>query len=189
VADRLKVRDRITVRTVDLKRFKEEAELLRQIYNDAWSTNWGFVPVSGEEFDHLAKDMKQIVDPRVVLIAEQHVDEGPPRPIAFMLAIPDVNRALKKINGRLFPFGLIKLLWHSRKIDFIRIVIMGVVKEHHNLGIASVLYDEIHSRAPNSGYPRGEMSWVLETNTLMNRAAELLGGKREKTYRVYEMKL
>ena len=189
VADRLKVRDRISVRTVNLKRFKEEAELLRQIYNDAWSTNWGFVPVSGEEFDHLAKDMKQIVDPRVVLIAEQEVDGGPPRPIAFMLAIPDVNRALKKINGRLFPFGLLKLLWHSRKIDFIRIVIMGVVKEHHNLGIASVLYDEIHSRAPNSGYPRGEMSWVLETNTLMNRAAELLGGRREKTYRVYEMKL
>ena len=175
VAERLKAKAGIRVRTVDLKNFKEEAQLVRRIYNDAWSTNWGFVPVSEEEFEHLAKDMKQIVDPRVVLIAEQQVDGAAPRPIAFMLAIPDVNRALKKINGRLFPFGLLKLLWHSRKIDSIRIVIMGVVKEHHNLGIASVLYDEIHERAPRSGYPTGEMSWVLETNTMMNRAADLLG--------------
>jgi GNAT superfamily N-acetyltransferase len=188
VSERLKAKAGIRVRTVDLKNFKQEAALIRRIYNDAWSTNWGFVPVSEEEFEHLAKDMKQIVDPRVVLIAEQQVDGAGPRPIAFMLAIPDVNRALKKINGRLFPFGLLKLLWHSRKIDSIRIVIMGVVKEHHNLGIASVLYDEIHERAPRSGYPTGEMSWVLETNTMMNRAAELLGGRRIKTYRVYEKK-
>jgi GNAT superfamily N-acetyltransferase len=189
VAERLKAKTGIRVRTVDLKNFKKEAQLFRQIYNDAWSGNWGFVPVSEEEFDHLAKDMKQIVDPRIVLIAEQQVDGDSTRPIAFMLAIPDVNRALKKINGRLFPFGLLKLLWYSRKIDYIRIVIMGVVKEHHNLGIASVLYDEIHDRAPRSGYPTGEMSWILETNTMMNRAADLLGGKRIKTYRIYEMKV
>jgi hypothetical protein len=189
VAQRLREKDGISVRIVDLKKFREEAAIIRQIYNDAWSANWGFVPVSEEEFDHLAKDMKQIVDPRIVLVAEKRIAGAPPIPIGFMLAVPDINRALKKINGRLFPFGLFKLLWHSRKIDYIRIIIMGVVKEHQSIGMASVLYDEIYTRGPGSGYPDGEMSWVLETNTMMNRAAEMLGGKRSKTYRIYEMKM
>jgi hypothetical protein len=163
---------------------------VRRIYNDAWSDNWGFVPVSDQEFTHIAKDLKQIVDPTIVFVAEQ-VDEktGALRPIGFFLAIPDINRALKKVtDGRLLPFGLMKLLWHSRKIDFIRIVTMGVVKEHQNLGIAAVFYDAIYKEAANVGkYPNGEMSWVLENNLMMNRSAELIGGKVAKVYRIYEM--
>ncbi|HET9531855.1 MAG TPA: N-acetyltransferase [Blastocatellia bacterium] len=190
VADRLRSRDRISVRPVNLKDFKREVEIVRKIYNDAWSNNWGFVPVSEEEFEHLARDLKQIVDPRIVLVAEQSDDAGSERrPIAFMLAVPDINRALKKARGRLFPFGLIKLLWHSRKIDSIRIIIMGVVKAHQSLGAAAVLYDEIYERGTSNGYVRGEMSWILENNTLMNRAAEMLGGRISKTYRIYEMPL
>lgn len=189
VAERLKNKYGIEIRNINLKKFASEVETVRRIYNDAWSDNWGFVPVSDEEFTHIAKDLKQIVDPDVVFVAEQ-VDEksGERRPIGFFLAIPDINRALKKVtDGRLLPFGLIKLLWHSRKIDYIRIVTMGVVKEHQNLGIAAVFYDAIYQQARVGKYPNGEMSWVLENNLMMNRSAELIGGKVAKVYRIYEM--
>ncbi|HWP42016.1 MAG TPA: N-acetyltransferase, partial [Blastocatellia bacterium] len=190
VADRLRNKDRIRVRTVNLKEFKREVEIVRRIYNDAWSGNWGFVPVSEREFEHLARDLKQIVDPRIVLVAEQLREAGAePLPIGFMLAVPDVNRALKRLNGRLFPLGLFRLLWHSRKIDSIRIIIMGIIKEHQSLGVASVFYDEIYERGTSSGYYSAEMSWILEDNALMTRAANLLGGRRSKTYRIYEMPL
>lgn len=190
VADRLRTKDRISVRAVNLKDFKREVEIVRNIYNDAWSHNWGFVPVSEEEFSHLAKDLKQIVDHRVVLIAEQEIEgRAEPRPIGFLLAVPDINRALKKLSGRLLPVGLLKLLWHSRKIDFIRIITMGVAREYQSMGAGAIFLDEIYKRGPGSGYPSGEMSWVLENNVMMNRAAELIGGRRSKTYRIYEMPL
>ncbi|MCI0491244.1 MAG: N-acetyltransferase [Blastocatellia bacterium] len=190
VAERTKTRGGIRVRTVDLKNFDREVALVRRIYNDAWSDNWGFVPVSEAEFLHIAKDLKQIVDPKVVYIAERLDANGADiEPVGFFLAVPDLNRALKKIRGRLFPFGLIKLLWHARKIKFIRIIIMGIIKEYQNLGIAAVFYDEVYRGVPDHGYAEGEMSWVLENNVMMNRAAELIGGNRSKTYRIYEMPL
>jgi hypothetical protein len=190
VSERLRAKDGITVRPVNLKNFKQEVETVRRIYNDAWSNNWGFVPVSEEEFEHLAKDMKQIINPEIVLIAEQHIEGSDrARPIGFFLSVPNINAALKKINGRLLPFGLLKLWWHSRKIKYIRIITMGIVKQHQNLGVAAVFYDEIYRRGPARGYASGEMSWVLENNTLMNRAADLIGGRRSKTYRIYERPL
>jgi GNAT superfamily N-acetyltransferase len=187
VAERLKKKDRITVRTVNLKNFAEEVQVIRRVYNDAWSKNWGFVPVSEEEFDHLAKDLKQLVDPRVVMIAEQETTDGSRQPIGFFLAVPDINIALKRVrDGRLMPFGLLKLLWYSRKINFIRIITMGIVRSHQSLGAGSILLSEIHERGPAAGYPDGEMSWVLESNTMMIRAAEMIGGRLSKTYRIYE---
>lgn len=187
VAERLQAKEHVRVRPVNLKDFKREVETVRRVYNDAWSRNWGFVPVTNEEFEHLGKDLKQLVDPRVVLIAEQHAPGSEPRPIGFMLAVPDLNRALKRLNGRLFPFGLIKLLWHSRKIDTIRIITMGVIREFQSLGGGAIFLKEIYERAPAAGFPSGEMSWVLDNNVMMNRAAELIGGRRTKTYRIYEI--
>ena len=187
VAERLRKKSNIRVRTVNMKDFKNEVEIIRQVYNDAWSRNWGFVPMSEEEFDHLAKDLKQIVDPRVVLIAEQAFDGSTPRAVGFLLAVPDLNRALKKISGRLLPLGLLKLLWYSRKISSIRVITMGGILEFQNLGMGSIFLDEIYRRGPAAGFPTGEMSWVLENNVMMNRAAELIGGRRTKTYRIYEM--
>jgi len=187
VADRLRKKSNIVVRTVNMKDFKNEVGIIREVYNNAWSRNWGFVPMTEEEFEHLAKDLKQIVDPRVVLIAEQLDEAGNPRPVGFLLAVPDINRALKRINGRLLPFGLLKLLWHSRKINTIRVITMGGIVEFQNLGLGSILLDEIYRRGPAAGFPTGEMSWILESNVMMNRAAELIGGRRTKTYRIYEM--
>lgn len=190
VAERLRTKDKIKVRTVDMKDFKREVEIVRQVYNDAWSNNWGFVPVSEAEFEHLAKDLKQLVDPRVVMIAEREIEGSPtPRPVGFLLAVPDINRVLKRMNGRLLPFGLIKLLWHSRKIDTLRIITMGIVSEYQSMGLGAVLLDEIYRRGPAAGFANGEMSWVLENNVMMNRAAQLIGGRRTKTYRIYEMPL
>jgi hypothetical protein len=189
VAERLQTKDHIRVRPVNLKDFKNEVEIVRRVYNDAWSRNWGFVPVTDEEFEHLGKDLKQLVDPRVVLIAEQEIEGKEPRPIGFLLAVPDLNRALKKMNGRLLPFGLVKLLWHSRKIDTIRIITMGVIREFQSMGAGAIFLKEIYDRAPAAGFPSGEMSWVLDNNLMMNRAAELIGGRRTKTYRIYEMPL
>jgi hypothetical protein len=187
VADRLRKKSNISVRPVNMKDFRNEVGIIREVYNDAWSRNWGFVPMTEDEFDHLAKDLKQIVDPRVVLIAEQLIDGGKPRAVGFLLAVPDLNRALKKINGRLLPLGLLKLLWHSRKISSIRVITMGGILEFQNLGLGSIFLDEIYRRGPAAGFPTGEMSWVLENNVMMNRAAELIGGRRTKTYRIYEM--
>jgi GNAT superfamily N-acetyltransferase len=190
VADRARSKNGLTLRTVNLKDFANEVERLRKVYNDAWNDNWGFVPVTREEFEHLAKDLKQIVDPKIVYVAER-IEEGKsePRAVGFFLAVPDINQALKKAHGRLLPFGILKLLWHSRKIRSIRIITMGTIRELQNLGVAAMFYDEIYRRVPEHGYASGEMSWVLESNTLMNRSAELLGGKRHKTYRIYEATL
>ena len=187
VAERLRKKSNISVRPVNMKDFRNEVRTIREVYNDAWSKNWGFVPMSEEEFDHLAKDLKQIVDPRVVLIAEQLTAGAKPRAVGFLLAVPDLNLALKRINGRLLPLGLLKLLWHSRKISSIRVITMGGILEFQNLGLGSILLDEIYRRGPAAGFPTGEMSWVLESNVMMNRAAELVGGRRTKTYRIYEM--
>src|SRR5262249_34141957 len=160
---------------------KNEVELIRGVYNDAWGRNWGFVPVSQAEFDHLAKDLKQLVDPRIVLIAEQETATGTRKPVGFFLAVPDINIALKRVSdGRLLPVGLLKLLWHSRKIDLIRVITMGVVQSHQSLGIGGLFLSEIRERAPAAGFPKGEMSWVLENNAMMNRAAEMIGGRLVK---------
>ncbi|MEW6207140.1 MAG: N-acetyltransferase [Acidobacteriota bacterium] len=187
VADRL--RESISVRTVDMKNIRREADIIRSIYNNAWSDNWGFVPMIEEEFAHLTRDLKQIVDPRIVYIAEKKTDSGEAEPVGFFLAVPDINLALKKIDGRLFPLGLIKLLWHSRRIPSFRIIIMGVIKEHQSLGVASLFYERIYRDVTKCGYEDAEMSWVLENNVTMNRAARLIGGRRYKTYRIYEMEL
>lgn len=189
VTERLKKRNRIRVRSVNLKNFKHEVEIVRQVYNEAWSRNWGFVPVTKEEFDHIAKDMKQIVDPDIVMIAEQDVDGGEPRPVGFFLAVPDINQALKKLRGRLLPFGLAKLLWHSRKINLFRVVTMGIVRDLQNAGVGALFLTEIYDRCVKSQYDGGELGWMLENNLLVQRSTELVGCKRGKTYRIFEKSL
>jgi GNAT superfamily N-acetyltransferase len=182
VAEALRKKESIVVRNVKMKRFGEEVEKIKYVYNHAWSKNWGFVPMTDAEFDHLAKNLKSVVVPELGLIAEIGG-----KPVAFALSLPDVNQALIRGNGRLFPFGLIKLLWHSHKIDMIRIITLGVVHEHRKKGIDAVLYLDTWRAAVKKGYRRGEMSWILETNTMMNRSAKMLGGKVYKTYRMYQM--
>ncbi len=172
------------IRAVDLKKAGEEKEKIKKIYNAAWENNWGFVPMTEKEFSALVERIKPLVVPELALFVEI---EG--EPVGFILAIPDYNQALKKINGRLFPFGWLKLLYYSRRVKTLRLVIMGVLKEYRLSGLEALLYLEGNRNAYRLGYQGVEFSWVLEDNILTRRAAENYGGKIYKTYRIYETRI
>ncbi len=187
VVSKVAKRSNITLRTMNMKDFDNEVMRINTIYNEAWEHNWGFVPMSEDEFAHTAKNLKQIVDPDLVFIAEH---EG--KPVAFLLALPDINQALIHLNGYLFPTGLLKLLWHtkvSNKIDGLRIITMGVVPKFQKRGIDSLMYMEVFNRGLEKGYKWAEISWVLESNELMRAMAEQIGAKIYKRYRIVEMPL
>lgn len=182
VSAALEKKHKVSIRTVDMKHFNRELELVREIYNDAWAPNWGFVPMTPDEFDYIANDFKQIIDPEITLIGEY---DG--QAVGFLLALPNYNKVFKKLtNGRLFPFGIFTFLKERKKIDNIRIVTLGIKQKYQPLGLGAIFYKEIVKRGLARGYKSGEMSWVLEDNDLMNRAAKLLGGEVHKTYRIYE---
>ena len=187
MAESIRKKQNVRIRSINMKKFETEVGGIKEIYNSAWSRNWGFVPMTDEEFDHLAKSLKQIVDPHMIFIAEA---EG--KPAGFSLALPDFNQVLARLNGRLFPLGILKLFWHTKirnKIDGVRIIIMGVVPEFQKRGIDTVFYVQSFDVGVKRGYRWAEMSWVLEDNTLMNRVMKLLGAKLYKKYRIYEMRI
>jgi len=173
----------ITIRKFDLSKFSEEIEKIKKIYNLAWEKNWGFVPMTDEEFTHAAKGLKQIVDPDFLLIAEH---EG--EPIGYSLALPDFNEVLKKVKrGRLFPTGLIKILLNRSKIKGVRIITLGIVEEYRKMGIDAFFYFKVFDDGIKKGFTVGEASWILENNEMMNRAIIKIGGELSKKYRLYSM--
>ena len=174
----------IRFRNINLKDFKNEVETLLQIYNDAWEKNWGFVPMNKTEFVHMAKDLKAIVDPDLVFVAEVNGE-----PAGFSLTIPDYNQILKSVNGRLLPFGIFKLLLKKKQITMIRVITLGVRHKFQNKrGLAPTFYYETYERGTKKGYS-GEFSWILEDNVLMNRALEGIGAKVYKKYALYEKQI
>jgi hypothetical protein len=183
VAERIKAKEEIVVRNLVMKNFAQEVNIIKEVYNKAWSYNWGFIPMTDEEFSHMAQELKQVVIPDFVFIAEV---KG--QPAGFSLSLPDYNYALKHLNGRLFPFGLAKLLWYSRRIKTLRLITLGVIKEYQKRGIDTIFYLETIKKGLEKGYQKAELSWVLEDNDLMNRAILSLGGRLYKKYRIYETK-
>jgi len=174
----------VTLRALNMKRFKEEVELVKQLYNAAWEKNWGFVPLTNAEIDHLAKQLKPVVVPDIVCFAEK---DG--KPIGFAVALPDLNVALKKNpSGRLFP-GLLKILWAARKIHRCRILLLGTIKEYRGTGVDALMYGWIWEKGTARGYDWGEAGWILEDNTAMNNAIGRIGFVPYKTYRVYDRPL
>jgi hypothetical protein len=171
----------IQIRPIRMKAFEEDVELVWNVYNSAWSRNWGFSPVSRDEFLFMAHDMKTILEPELVLLGEVRG-----KVVGFALALPDINLALKYANGRLLPLGLLKILYHKRSIHSLRVLVLGVLEEYRTVGVAAGFYAELFRRGTRLGYREGEMSWTLEDNTLINRSIEALGGRRYKTYRIYE---
>jgi GNAT superfamily N-acetyltransferase len=170
----------VVFRSIDMKRLNEEIKKVKEVYNEAWSKNWGFVPMTDEEFDFLAADLKQVVEPQLAIFAEV---KG--KPVGFALSLPDINYALKfNKKGHLLP-GVYHLLTKKKHIHWIRIMVLGVIHEYQQTGIAAVLFYETAKRAISLGYSDGEASWVLEDNLMMNRSAELLNAERYKTYRIY----
>jgi GNAT superfamily N-acetyltransferase len=181
VAERAMRSSHVTIRPVNLKNFEAEADSIWDIYSSAWSRNWGFAPLTREEFRLLAKDMKAILAPDFALIGEIGG-----RPVGFALAIPNINLALKPAGGNLFPLGLIKILYYQRKIRSLRVMALGVIEEFRTAGVAAGFYATLIKSARRLGYGQCEFSWVLEDNILMNRSIESLGARRYKTYRLYE---
>lgn len=190
-AEKLKQGGQVTFRPVNIKKFDHEVDTILDIYNDAWEKNWGFVPMEPVEFRHMAKDMKGILDPKLLLIAEVRG-----QPVGFALTLPDVNQAIHKIkDGKLFPTGLLKLLWNlkgpgrKKTINRCRILTLGIKKAYREMGIGPLLYAEYLKLGPALGYPVGEASWILEDNVPMNRALEHMCGEKTKVYRIYDRAL
>ncbi|MEM8907596.1 MAG: hypothetical protein AAGD05_07100 [Bacteroidota bacterium] len=182
--ERLK-RKGIQIRSVRMKKFYEEARRIKEVYNQAWEKNWGFVPATDEEFAHLAEGLKMVIDPDFALVAEK---EG--KMIGFALALPDINQIMRTVKkGRLFPFGIFKLLLNKKKIKKIRIITLGIIEEYRKLGIEGIFYGRIISNGLNKGVHTAEASWILEDNEMMNKGVQNINMEVTKRYRIYEMKL
>lgn len=179
--ERLK-RNNIVIRKINLKKFKEEAAKLREVYNSAWDSNTGFVPLTDDEFDYLAKDLKLILDPDFALVAEQ---DG--KIVAFGLALPNYNEIFQKIKrGRLLPTGIFKLLFGKKNIQSIRIYALGVIDGYRKMGIEACLYGTIIREYKAKGFKHAEAGWTLENNEMVNRAIEAIKGDPYKKYRLYQ---
>jgi hypothetical protein len=181
VADKVLKTNGVRVRPINMKDFQRDVAMVWEVYGAAWVRNWGFVPMSREEFFQMGKEMKMILKPELVLIGEVGN-----RVVGFALALPDVNQALKPANGSLFPTGLLKILYYQRLIKSVRVLALGVVEEYRASGLAAGFYATLVRNARKLGYGDCEMSWILEDNVLMNRSLEVMGAKRYKTYRIYD---
>lgn len=183
--DIMQERGKFSIRKINMRRFWDEVELVKRIYNQAWAENWGALWMDDDEFTHIAKDLKLVVDPDVTYVAEVDGET-----IGLSLTLPNINEVLARIpSGRLFPSGLIKLLWHKRNIQTARIFILGVLKQYRNLGIDAAFYLNTIRNGVAKGYRMGEASWILEDNEPMNNALLKMGAKKVKTYRIYGQSL
>lgn len=180
---RLGQRAGVTIRPVRMKQLQDEVRRVQEVYNAAWSQNWGFVPMTEAEFHHMAKELKPVVEPDFVLLAEKADGE----PIGFLLALPDLNRAFRHLrDGRLFPLGVFKFLWHQRRIRTARILTLGLKPGYQHLGLGAAMYTRLLEIGIGKGYQGAEGSWILEDNHEMCTALEKLGATMNKRYRVYD---
>jgi GNAT superfamily N-acetyltransferase len=171
----------LKIRPVNLDDFHNEVKKIKEIYNDAWSRNWGFVPMTDAEFNHLAKTLRELIIADLVIIVE--VDNVP---VGISLAVPDYNIILKKLNGNLGLLGMLKFSYYKKKIREARLMIMGVRRDYQRLGLESFMLLETIKAGMRLGIVGGEMSWTLEDNHPINNTILKMGGRIYKKYRVYE---
>ncbi len=176
----------VRVRSVDMRRFSEEIGVITGIFNDAWAGNWGFTPLTEAEIDAMAREMKPLIDPDLVKIAE--IDG---KPVAFIVLLPNINEAIRDLSGRLLPFGWAKLLWRLKvsRLQTGRVPLMGVRKDVSltvlGKAIPLMMIYALEVRARARGLERIELSWLLEDNLPVRRVIEQLGGRLTKTWRIY----
>lgn len=181
IADRVQRQKGMTIRHLSMKAFDRELASVLEIMSQAWADNWGFIPPTEREFSQLAKQLKMVIDPKLVLFAEIGGET-----VAFSVTLPDFNQILRKIDGRLFPFGLLRLLLGRKKIDRVRMPLLGVRPAYRGKGLFAPLIMRSIEAARAAGFKTGECSWVLEDNVDMNRAIEALGAQQYKTYRIFQ---
>lgn len=188
IARRFQEREQITIRPGNLKNIADESRRLRQIYNRAWQQNWGFVPFTEAEFEFMQKEMRPLLVPEFVWLAEAGGE-----PAGFVLCLPDINVVLQKIDGRLtrfgLPIGLIKLLYYKSRIKRARLVALGVIEEYRRAGVAETLVLRVIEETMIKRGITGELSMTLEDNFMVNRFIEAIGAQRYKTYRIYRRSL
>lgn len=178
--ERIRKRSGITLRPIEMRHLNAEIERILGVYNSAWERNWGFVPMSPAEIDHMAKALKPVVNPELCLLAEKDGET-----IGFALGLLDYNQVLRHLGGKLFPIGFLKFLWYRRRISSTRVLTLGIRPGFRNRGIEAVMYYELFLAGDRAGAGRGECSWILEDNLEMLHGLERLGGTADKRYRVY----
>jgi GNAT superfamily N-acetyltransferase len=179
--DIVRERHGVTCRRIDMKRFAEEVALVRQLFNAAWEQNWGYVPLTEREVGHLAGQLKPLVVPDLVAFAERTGET-----IGCAVAVPDFNVALRaNPSGRLFP-GILKVLWASRHLTRLRVLILGVLLAWRGRGVDALLYRYVWENGRARGFDWAEAGWVLEDNHAMINGLARMGFEAYKTYRVYE---
>lgn len=190
VVKKVKERGEITLRKINMKHYDKEIERVKVIYNSSWAKNWGFVPMTDAEIEKLGEDLKPIIDPDLVLVAEV---EG--KAVGFSLTLPDLNKFLRMAYPKPNTpewWTMAKFAWHWKirnKVDWIRVFALGIIPEYRGRGIDALFYYETGMEAFRKGIPYAEMSWILANNDMMNRGIRLMGGEVYKTYRFYEKKL
>lgn len=182
LAHRAKTRDELTFREMRPDRYWNDVLLCWDLYNDAWAKNWGFVPMSRDEFMRMAKDMKPLLLPQFAFVAEIRG-----APAGFMLTLPDVNVLFKRIrNGRLFPFGVFHILLGKSRLRTLRVMALGIKEDFRKRGILPLLIHEAGLRATAFGATGAELSWVLEDNQAIRQPIESLGGHIYRRWRIFE---
>jgi GNAT superfamily N-acetyltransferase len=184
LADKVEPKYGVKVRPMRKRDFESEVRAFMEVYNAAWEKNWGFVPLTDNELHAYAKELRPILDENWAWIAEA---DG--QVVGAALSIPDYNQVLAKLNGRLLPFGWAKALAARRKIDAVRVFALGVKRAYQHTGVAAKFYVEHFNSASRTPQTWGEMGWILETNTAMNRGMEAMNGRIVKRYRLYEKPL
>jgi GNAT superfamily N-acetyltransferase len=174
----------IIIRQVNFRELGREFGILMDLFNKCWNENWGFIPFSFDEAIGEFSKVKAFAKPDLILIAENKGE-----PVGFTLALPDINQALEPLRGRLLPFNWLRLMRNIKRINQIRVVLMGVLKEHRNKGIDLMFYKKIVENSRRHNYYRAELSWILENNRMMNRVLEHINAKKNKTYGIYEKKI
>lgn len=186
----VKAMPEVTTRPAELKHFDRDVRIIMDIFNDAWSDNWGFVPLTEKEMAKLASDMKPALIPELTKITMINGE-----PVAVALAVPNINEMIQDLNGKIFPFGLVKLLYRLKVKGprSGRLIILGIKKQFRNVrrygGLSAFLYVEMNRSAHLLGLKEGELSWTVEDNAAINVGIKLMGGRIYKRYRVYEREI
>ena len=183
LAEKSRAEHGIRIRPMRRRQLRKDLDFFGAVYNEAWAKNWDFVPYSKADLDAYHLDLQLAYDKNWFMIAEKE-DTG--EVVGMAITVPDLNQVLEQMKGRLLPLGWWKFLTKSKRIDRVRVGFLGVKPEHQHTGVAAALYEEHYNAAERTPQDGGEMGWILETNTAMNRGMEAMGGRVVKRYRVYE---
>ena len=181
LAEKCRTEHGVTIRKMSRRRLRKDLDLFGETYNEAWKRNWGFVPYGKTDLDQYAQELQLVFDRNWFMVAESPEGEA----VGIAITVPDVNRVLKRMKGRLLPLGW----WHFLRgtdIDRVRVVFLGVKPEWQHTGVAALLFEEHFDMASQTPQTWGEQGWILETNKGMNRGMEMMGGRIVKRYRVFE---